>query len=121
MLYNKDFLLRQIDEIIKILMSILGRRYDANYLEEEHNKRLLSDDFYRELMLLIEEKSINKAENLLYERIENREIDFFMAVLFYIRINKFSDKELKEADFSRKEILDGIKDISMRYELNLNF
>lgn len=120
MLYNKDFLLRQIDEIIKILMSILGRRYDAEYLEDEHNRRILEDDFYRELMLLIEEKNINEAENLLYEKIEGREVDFFTAILFYIRLNKLSDIELKNADFSRKEVLDGIKEVAIRYELNLN-
>ena len=36
---------------------------------------------------------------------------------FYADINKLSDEELEEHNFSRKEILDGIRDICAIYNI----
>ncbi len=41
-------------------------------------------------------------------------------MMFYAGINKLSDKELEEQNFSRKEILDGIRDICAVYNVQFD-
>ena len=68
---------------------------------------------HKELLDLISKKKINEAEDLLFEKFnsnDNRQI--MVAIDFYQRLNAFDDEDLKESNFSRKEIEEGLRDVA---------
>jgi len=67
---------------------------------------------------LIAKKSINEAENLLFDWLDQDNSDHFMiATDFYRRLNGFTDEELVDADFSREEIVSGLNEVNAIFGL----
>lgn len=62
---------------------------------------------------LLFEGKIGQAEDLLFSSIEKNKSknSIFIAGEFYTLLMEMSDKELEEKNFSRGEIMEGIKDI----------
>lgn len=62
---------------------------------------------------LLFEGKIGQAEDLLFSSIEKNKSknSIFIAGEFYTLLMEMSDKELEEKNFSREEIMAGIKDI----------
>ena len=69
-----------------------------------------TDELSAQINEFIFENNFCAAENLLFEYMDRfRGIDFSaQARILYSRLNEFSDEELEAANFSRKEINDGI-------------
>ena len=62
---------------------------------------------------------INEAENELYDVLE-AEIpnSIELAILFYLYLNDKSDEFLKENDYSREEVKEGIESVAKRLGLS---
>ncbi len=62
---------------------------------------------------LILKKEFNKAENILFEEIEKNKSDqmYKIALDFYEVLSEKINKELLEGNFSKEEVLQGLKDI----------
>ena len=59
---------------------------------------------------------INEAENLLYENLDRDNEDYLlMGLSFYSHVNDFDDDFLRESDYSRDEIRDGIESFIKEY------
>lgn len=115
--YQEDWMIRQIEAIMKFIIGmILGRKKDLTTIEDLKSYNLQTNDLYKRLHILILEKKICDAENMLYSAIDNNEQDIDeIAILFYYEINSLSDAELEEYNFSRDEILSGVKKICQIY------
>lgn len=131
-MFEQDYIMRFIHEMVRALLSFLFR------IEEDAEERqILSEtDFedYEEVLRLSDAGRINEAENLLYEKLEDKDNaqanvqvlpgqeephsgqeNMKMALLFYEHINGYSDDFLEESHYTREEIKEGIGQILKRY------
>ena len=118
MMYEQDYIMRIISDLIKFLSKVVFGKNNAIYEISEDEGYKESDELHRELIDLISQKRINEAEDLLFEKFnssDNRQI--MVAIDFYQRLNAFNDKDLNESNFSRKEIEEGLRDIANRAEI----
>ena len=116
MLYDeKDYVMRMIKEMVRVLFSLmLGKQYAQVELKDE-NKYEVSGKGLGEYKNMIDQGKINEAENFLLERIDYKNKDeVTAAVLFYQYLDRKEDGFLKENDYSREEILDGLKQLAER-------
>ena len=72
------------------------------------------------LKSLMVKKEYNKAENFLFEEIEKNksEANYRVAVDFYEELLEKSDEELIANNFSKEEVLQGLKDLNLLYKKN---
>jgi len=81
-------------------------------------RQLESDLLYVLLCDLISKKSINEAENLLFEMLDpNNQEQLTIATDFYNKLNTISNDELENADFSREEIERGRNEVLALFDL----
>ena len=103
--------------ILKLLFQIDTDSPTEDLLEEKEEK-----EAFHALVELIDDGKINEAENQLYELMEDEEANersasLKTALLFYSYLNQKSDDFLKEHDYSRQEIREGLNQIISRYGL----
>lgn len=72
------------------------------------------------LKSLISKKEYNKAENVLFEEIEKNksEANYKVGIDFYEELLEKSDEDLIESNFSREEVLQGLKDLKVLFNKN---
>lgn len=105
--------MRTISNKIKFLAKILLGKENVDFEISEINSNDRSDELHNILVSLIKENKINEAENMLFNEfdpLDKRSVG--VAIDFYNRINKLDDEVLDKNDFSRKEIKEGLDDIS---------
>ena len=65
---------------------------------------------------MIDEGLINEAENIIFEILEKgNKTDLQIALQFYSYLNDKSDLFLEKHNFSREEILLGLRDVMAQY------
>lgn len=107
---EKDYIMRIIKEMFRVLFSLmLGKQYQSVELPKE-NKYEVSGKALEELEQLVDDGRINEAENLLLDGIDytNQE-EVLAALLFYQYVSEQEDAFLLAHNYSREEVLDGIK------------
>ncbi|WP_291708289.1 DUF6483 family protein [Clostridium sp.] len=72
------------------------------------------------LKSLITKKEYNKAENVLFEEIEKNksEANYKVALDFYEELLEKSNEDLLENNFSKEEVLQGLKDLKTLFNNN---
>lgn len=121
MSYHQDWIMRQIETICVTLGFLLFGK-NPHTLQPEQLPQALpgANPLYYELSLLTRQGRICEAEDLLYEALEEPDRSVLeAAVCFYADLNRFSDEQLKEADFSRDEILSGLQNVCDIFEIQL--
>lgn len=108
---EKDYLMRIIKEVISILISLtLGKKYTQVELPDE-NKYDLSDEDLSSLKAMIDRGEINEAENILLSDgtapIGRQSIA--KLIFFYEYTSQKSDRFLQEHNYTREEVLEGLK------------
>ena len=115
MLYDeeKDYIMRMIREVSRVLFSIIfGKRY-AQVELEIRNKYETAGTPQNALKDLVDRGQIDKAENMLLEDIDySRKEDIASAVVFYQYLGEKPDSLLEQHNFSRQEVLDGLNNIA---------
>lgn len=112
-MYEQDYILRLIKEIIRTLLKLIFHLdVEQSALREEDLEADLQAESQK-LTELMEDGQINDAENRLWEKLDGRDQgQFKMAMLFYLRLNEKDDEFLKENNYSREEIVEGLKYVS---------
>lgn len=105
---EKDYILRLIHEIIRMIAKLaLGK--DISQDEEDALPPEVMNQ-YKTLSAMIDHGFIDSAEDALIENLDANDMQYFqMALMFYLQLNEKTEEYLTEHDFSKKEILDGIK------------
>ena len=69
---------------------------------------------------LLVKKEYNRAENILFEEIEKdkSEGNYKVAIDFYEELLTKSDEDLRENNFSKEEVLQGLKDLEIIFKKN---
>lgn len=113
---KQDYILRLIEQVIDLITENAFGVKTKEEISENFSNTNNSTEKYNRLIYLIDEGKINEAENQLFDYLdENTLDDLKIALLFYDYLNKKDDEFLKENDFSREEIKDGLLDISKKY------
>lgn len=107
---EKDYIMRIIKEMVRVLFSLmLGKKYVAVEMEKE-NRFEVSGKKLEDYLRMIDRGEINEAENQLLENIDYSDKDnVATAALFYQYLSEKTDCFLTEHDFSKEEVLDGMK------------
>lgn len=108
-LIEQDYIVRLIYEIIRTLFRLIfridlekknGYQFEVKYRQQRYEK----------LILLADKGKINEAENQLLTSLNVYEIqDLELALRFYLYLNEKENAYLEMYDFTRKEIVDGIR------------
>lgn len=114
-MFEQDYIMKLIKEmvraILKLLFNIDTDSPSAELLENAEEQQMLD-----ELLDMVDNGLINEAENKIYEITEEgKKTDLEIALLFYSYLNDKSDEFLKTHNYSRDEIMAGLKDVTVRY------
>lgn len=114
MYYKDDWLMWETSAFFSAMPRILFKSDEIWYgwrgiTEKE------TDLVHEKLIELIRQKKICEAEDYLYDNFKDgSKVWLILAFDFYQRLNEFSDGELEDNNFSREEVLSGIKDLVSR-------
>lgn len=117
-MYENDYFERMIKTVINGLVSIFKNK---NSIENsiENDSVILKEDQLLEIMIkkYISEGQINKAEDMLFEAIEERRSprNLELAVFFYETISKWDQEKLDKCSFSKEEIVEGLNEVRNLY------
>lgn len=117
-MFENDYFERMIKTVINGLVSIFKNK---NSIESsiENDSVILKEDQLLEIMIkkYISEGQINKAEDMLFEAIEDRKSsrNLELAVFFYETISKWDDEKLMKCNFSKEEIVNGLNEVKSLY------
>ncbi len=110
---EKDYIMRMIKEAARILFSLMFGKQYVSVEEEIRNKYEVSGKSLDELLAMIDNGDINEAENImLYGMDYKNKEDIAAAVLFYEYLSEKGEEFLEQHNYSKEEILDGLKQIA---------
>ena len=116
-MFEQDYIMRLVHEIARVLAKILFN-IDSETVSEELESRMEETDVLDQLLDMIDNGQINEAENKLYDLLNAEAPNRIeTAILFYSYLNDKPDEFLKENDYSRGEIKEGIEDVAERVGL----
>lgn len=98
--------MRQIEMLIAAIIQ--------KFIKGEAQETAQDIEIRAEIERLLSKKDICAAENYLFARAQENDLNpaFLKTALdFYAEINKLTDEELEQCNFTRGEIYDGIKEI----------
>ncbi|HEZ7986022.1 MAG TPA: DUF6483 family protein [Ruminococcus sp.] len=116
-MFEQDYIMRQIQQIIQILMKIIFKIDTASpetFLIKEIGKREQADDMLRN----IDSGNIAEAEQMLFTTIKNRTLDdLLVALVFYSHLNEKDDDFFETNNYSRSYVENSIKRLLSEYGL----
>lgn len=116
-MFEQDYIMRQIQQIIQILMKIIFKIDTASpetFLIKEIGKREQADDMLRN----IDSGNIAEAEQMLFTTIKNRTLDdLLVALVFYSHLNEKDDDFFETNNYSRSYVENNIKRLLSEYGL----
>lgn len=112
---EQDYIMRIIHEVVRTFLKLVF------HIDEEKQEEVQFEDTeaagsYETLCAMADRGEINQAENILYEELEESNLEYLkMAVLFYNHLNTMSNEFLEKCDYSRQEIAEGMKQVIKMY------
>ena len=109
---EKDYILRMIKEMVRVLFSLVfGKKYVSVELEKE-NKYEVSGKKLKSFLDMIDLGQINEAENILLDNIDytNKE-EVMAAALFYQYLSEKDNEFLENNNYTKEEVLSGFKQL----------
>ena len=116
---EKDYIMRMIKEMVKILFSLIcGKKYVSVELEKE-NKYEVSGKNLKSFLDMIDSGQINEAENILLDNIDYANNDEVMAAAFFYQYLSEKDSEfLINNNYTKEEVLSGFKQLLVQSGYN---
>lgn len=114
-MFKKDYVMRLIQEGVRATLKLLFN-IDTDKEEKLVFTEQERETTYDELLELINDGKINEAENKLLGELDPKDMEYYkMALMFYSYLNEKDIDFLEEHDFSKNEIIDGLKYVSNIY------
>ena len=108
MLEDQDYIMRIVHEWIRTLIRLIFNK-DIDKGDDADVPLEVMEQF-RKLRAMIDDGEINEAENILLEGLREGDRAYFeMSLLFYEKLSGKTDEFLAEHDYSREEVVDGLK------------
>lgn len=114
---EQDYIMRLIKEMVRTILKLIFD-IDMDSPAEEMLVGTKYEAVLKELLHMVDNGNINEAEDKLFDLSEDDEkYKLKTAVLFYAYLNKKDDDFLEKNNFSREEIVMGLKTIISDYGL----
>ena len=112
---EKEYIMRMIKEMVRVLFSLaFGKKYVSVELEKE-NKYEVSGKNLKIFLNMIDLGQINEAENILLDSIDYTNKNEVMAVaLFYQYLSEKDNQFLENNNYTKEEVLSGFKQLLMK-------
>ena len=112
---EKDYIMRMIKEMVRVLFSLMfGKKYVSVELEKE-NKYEVSGKNLKDFLDMIDSGEINEAENILLDSIDYTDRNEVMAAaLFYQYLSEKDSEFLKNNNYTKKKWCHGFKQLLMQ-------
>ena len=116
---EKDYIMRMIKEMVRILFSLIyGKKYVSVELEKE-NKYEVSGKNLKSFLDMIDSGQINEADNILLDYIVYANNDEVMAAaLFYQYLSEKDSEFLINNNYTKEEVLSGFKQLLVQSGYN---
>ena len=118
-MFLNDYILREIENLSRLVANVFFHK-ESGTLEILDEQGHISESglLYCRLKALLQDGKINEAENLLFKEVEQNVTadNMMVAARFYNDLQQLDDSSLLDCDFSRQEIVDGIKAIRKIFE-----
>ena len=116
---EKDYIMRMIKEMVRILFSLIyGKKYVSVELEKE-NKYEVSGKNLKSFLDMIDSGQINEAENILLDNTDYANNDEVMAAaLFYQYLSEKDSEFLINNNYTKEEVLSGFKQLLVQSGYN---
>lgn len=123
-MYEEDYIKRMIKSIGQMLVAIVkGKNAIENNMNEDNYDVVISEDGLLEIMIkkYISAGKINEAENMLFKEISSHKSrkNLELALFFYDEINKLDKDKLEKYNFSKQEIVEGLKEVKKLYNTEI--
>lgn len=114
---EQDYIMRLIKELIRTLLKLLFH-IDLDNPASELYKETEKQGTLQELLDMVNAGNINEAENKIYEMTSDGDTAHLKtALLFYSYLNEKNTDFLEAHDFSREEVMQGVKYLVGKYGL----
>lgn len=114
-MFEQDYIMRLIHEIVRAVLKLLFN-IDTDKKEVSIFTEKEAESKYNDLIDLINKGEINEAENRLLDELDPKDIQYYkIALMFYSYLNDIDIDFLEEHNFSKKEIIEGLKYVSEIY------
>jgi hypothetical protein len=115
-MYEQDYIMRKIRSLVRFLAKVFLNKDVAVYELPDIEEYTNTDYLHKELLFLLSQGRLNEAENLLFENLDVGNKRYMeLALDFYERLNNYSDDYLKENNFTRKEIEEGLEELTKEF------
>ena len=116
---EKDYIMRMIKEMGRVLFSLMFGKKDVSVELEKENKYEVSGKNLKDFFNMIDTGKINEAENILLDSIDytNRS-EVMAAALFYQYLSEKDSEFLKGNNYTNEEVLSGFKQLLMQSGYN---
>ena len=111
---EKDYLMRIIKEVVRILFSLMFGKQYVSVEQEIRNKCEIAGQSPDDLFDMIDKGDINEAENILLTGIDySNKNEVAAAALFYQHLSEKKEDFLSLHNYSKEEVLDGMKQLAV--------
>ncbi|MDO4276393.1 MAG: DUF6483 family protein [Eubacteriales bacterium] len=114
MAVQDDHMIRSIQDIGRLIAKLLLHEQMPDYtLPEKEEDYTQADKLFARITELADQGEINQAENELLVGMVEEDADYLeMALTFYLYLNDMDGDFLDDHDYSREEVLEGIKTLA---------
>ena len=112
---EKDYIMRVIKEMVRMLFALMFGKKQFSVEQETASRYEVSGKKLDELLVMADNGEINEAENVILDSIDyGNQNELAAAALFYQYLSEKDEEFLRENDYSKEEILDGIKQLMQK-------
>ena len=112
---GKDYVMRLIKEMVRVLFSLMFRKQYVSVEQEIRNKCEIAGKTPDDLFAMIDKGDINEAENILLTGMDYQDKkEVAAAALFYRHLSEKEEEFLSRHNYSKEEVLDGMKQLAAR-------
>lgn len=114
--YEQDYVMRLIKQMMQVLAKLIFHKKEETEVTEPTLTSSGDSEADIDLFALADSGQINEAENLLYKHLDTSDLSQLkLAFAFYEHLNEYQNDFLEEHNYSREEILEGIKNIASEF------
>lgn len=113
-MFQEDYILRQIEMLGAAVGKVLfNKEKDPPLIVRDTGIASDADLLQQTLLAMANDGKIAEAEDLLFESLEEdpSQPKFHVALAFYDALRRMTDEQLREGNFSREEISQGLEDV----------
>lgn len=120
-MFEDDYLLRLIKEMVRTVLKLV---FNLELKDDDPVSVVFESENAEKMLYMLTDLAdlgfIDDAENQLYDFTQNsKDMEALkVALLFYSHLNQMDNEFLEDHDYSRDEVVSGVKDVLERYHLD---